>query len=113
MAANSGIHVLPSCATSGVELPDERGEELLVRGGPGNLLDLETHARVLALELGDEAAHDLAFAPEPPETECLPLRRTGPPAAGGRGERESGADQLGECSSHPPVNPARFRPVTT
>src|SRR5262249_30826883 len=47
---------------------DERGEQLLVRGAPRNLLHADVYARMPALELGQQLLHHLALAAHRPES---------------------------------------------
>ena len=52
-------------------LADKRGEQLLMRRRPRNLLDDDMNARVAALELGDEVLDNFALAAEGPELEVF------------------------------------------
>ncbi len=92
---------------------DEAGQQLLVRRRPGNLLNLDLQAGVAPLDLGNELADDLSFAPEGPETHgfgAIPAARAG--RRRGQDEaRGEGSHGFGAASSQPPVNPARRRPA--
>ena len=71
MATNSGIHVLPICATSGVDVADIRGQQLLVRRVPRDLLHDDMDVRIAPLELRHQLRDDLALAAEGPEVEAF------------------------------------------
>ena len=66
-----------------------------------------------ALELGNEVAHDLALAAEPPEADDVGAAAIGRRAAREDRRRRDGERQCDGVSSHPPVNPARFKPAIT
>jgi hypothetical protein len=53
--------------------PGEGGEQFLVRGGPGNLLQPDADVWITALEFRQQPLDDLAFAPHHPEAERLRL----------------------------------------
>src|SRR5258706_5087271 len=57
---------VPELAEIGERAADVRGEQLLVRCGPRDLLHAHVDPGVLALEVTDELAHDLALASHGP-----------------------------------------------
>ncbi len=86
-----------------------------MRRRPGNLLDLDLQAGMAPLDLGNELADDLSFAPEGPEPHRVGAtcaaragRRRGQDEARGKGSHGTGA-----ASSQPPEKPARRRPART
>ena len=90
----------------GRRLPNEGGEQLLMRRGPRYRLDADTDPGILTLEVGDELLQDFAFGAEGPEAE-----RRGGVACGCAGEQEEqGSGKPPAHCNHPPVNPARSRP---
>src|SRR5206468_5663620 len=90
-------------------------QQLLVGGGPGDLLHLDFDVRMAGLELRHHLSHHLPLAAEPPETDGGMPARLPASAAGRREQREQGEGeppQRGASASQPPVKPARFRPRT-
>src|SRR5262249_2778632 len=75
----------PDLDRVGERAAGERGEELLVRRAPGDLLHADPQLRVEALEGGHELADDLALATERPERDRRV--RVVPPAARPEGEQ--------------------------
>ena len=93
-----------------------------MRGGPGELLNVDADAGMRTLEFAQQLCHHLAFAAHRPKADDDIARRR----AAGRRKRKYEKDQ-GSCpahagccrdsrpfqrdaDSHPPVNPARSSP---
>ena len=93
---------------------DERGQQLLVRRRPGNLLHLDAHAGMGALEVRNELAQHLALAAEPPDDESRAAL-----GARARPEGQEAESASPRCraiqfaASHPPSKPARSSPRRT
>ena len=85
-AASSGTQLDPNWAKIGRRVAGEGGEQFLVRGDPGDLLDPDPDAGIEPLELRHELGKDLALAPHRPEAQCL-AAVAGAAAAGEQGRR--------------------------
>ena len=82
-----------------------------MRGRERQLLDLHAKARVLALEVGEQLGGHLALAAHGPEMEDTAVIARA--ACGQKQGTPYGEDRMVSPNhpSHPPVKPARCRPV--
>ncbi len=80
-------------AKVGERIAGERREELLVRGGPRQLLHLHVNLGIAPLELGQQLLDHLGFAPHEPEVQLRAARI----AFGASGEQQNQHCEQGGC----------------
>jgi hypothetical protein len=109
-------------ADVGRRIARERGQQLFVRGGPRQLLDVDANAGMRALELGNERGDDLAFASHRPKADDGDIggvaaascnERRGHDERCGAAQRARDAGHCAVAVSQPPEKPARARPRRT